>query len=151
MVPLHNFVVKPVTSCMHVHSMEGCISGKRQAFIKKCIGCYLFQCPIFFFKQDIPRWGEETRFGTEKRWSHNLQSKYFQTFQKQEANRQRKSEMLKKLKKIISCIFVFLAYRICLSVLKLRGKLKRNRLRSQPTTTRSIDLFIGYIVFAGQG
>ena len=39
-----------------------------------------------------------------------------------EANRQRKSEMLKKLKKIISCIFVFLAYRICLSVLKLRGK-----------------------------
>ena len=31
--------------------------------------------------------------------------------------------MLKKLKKIISCIFVFLAYRICLSVLKLRGKL----------------------------
>ena len=31
--------------------------------------------------------------------------------------------MLKKLKKIVSCIFVFLAYRICLSVLKLRGKL----------------------------
>ena len=111
MVPLHNFVVKPVTSCMHVHSMEGCISEKRQAFIKKCIGCYLFQCPIFFFKQDIPRWGEETRFGT-KRWSHNLQSKYFQTFLKQEANRQRKSEMLKKLKKIISCIFFFLAYRM---------------------------------------
>ena len=44
----------------------------------------------------------------------------------QEANRQRKSEMLKKLKKIISCIFVFLAYRICLSVLKLQGKLKRS-------------------------
>ena len=43
---------------------------------------------------------------------------------------QRKSEMLKKLKKIISCIFVFLAYRICLSVLKLRGKLKRNCVRS---------------------
>ena len=59
--------------------------------------------------------------------------------------------MLKKLKKIISCIFVFLGYRICLSVLKLRGKLKRKRVRSYPTTTRSIDLFIGYIVFAGQG
>ena len=29
--------------------------------------------------------------------------------------------MLKKLKKIISCIFVFLAYRICLSVLKCGG------------------------------
>ena len=43
-------------------------------------------------------------------------------FQKQEVN----PEMLKKLKKIISCIFVLLAYRICLSVLKLRGKLKRN-------------------------
>ena len=38
--------------------------------------------------------------------------------------------MLKKLKKIISCIFVFLAYCICLLVLKLRGKLKRNRVRS---------------------
>ena len=46
--------------------------------------------------------------------------------------------MLKKLKKIISCIFVFLAYRICLSVPKLRAKLKRNRVRSQPKTTRSI-------------
>ena len=48
MVPLHNFVVKPVTSCMHVHSMEGCISGKRQAFIKKCIGCYLC-LPVLVF------------------------------------------------------------------------------------------------------
>ena len=38
-----------------------------------------------------------------------------------EANRQRKSEMLKKSKKIISCNFVFLAYRICLSVLKCGG------------------------------
>ena len=47
-----------------------------------------------------------------------------------EANRQRESEMLKKLKKIVSYIFVFLAYRICLSVLKLRAKLKRNRVRS---------------------
>ena len=33
--------------------------------------------------------------------------------------------MLKKMKKIISCIFVFLAYRICLSVPKLLGKLRR--------------------------
>ena len=40
--------------------------------------------------------------------------------EKQEVNGQRKSEMLKK--KIISGIFVFLQYRICLSVLKLRGK-----------------------------
>ena len=46
--------------------------------------------------------------------------------------------MLKKLKKIISCIFVLLAYRICLSVLKLRGKLKRNRVRSQQQRARSI-------------
>ena len=81
--------------------------------------------------------GEETRSGTEKRCSHNLQSglpawwsadnySIFPTVNileaRIEANRQRKSEMLKKLKKIISCIFVFLAYRICLSVLKLRGK-----------------------------
>ena len=77
--------------------------------------------------------GEETRSGTEKRCSHNLQSGHpawwsadnysiFPTVNileaRIEANRHRKSEMLKKLKKIISCNFVFLAYRICLSVLK---------------------------------
>ena len=80
--------------------------------------------------------GEETSSGTEKRCSHNLQSGHpawwsadnysiFPTVNileaRIEANRQRKSEMLKKLKKIISCIFVFLAYRICLSVLKCGG------------------------------
>ena len=37
------------------------------------------------------------------------------------ADRQRKSEMLKKLKKIISCVFVCLAYPICLSGLKCGG------------------------------
>ena len=77
--------------------------------------------------------GEETRSGTEKRCCHNLQSGHpawwsadnysiFPTVNileaRIEANRQRKSEMLKKLKKITSCNFVFLAYRICLSVLK---------------------------------
>ena len=80
--------------------------------------------------------GGETRSGTEKRCSDNLQSGHpvwwsadnysiFPTVNileaRIEANRQRKSEMLKKLKKIISCIFVFLAYRICLSVLKCGG------------------------------
>ena len=35
MVMLHNFVVRQGTLCMHVHCTEGCISGKRQAFIKK--------------------------------------------------------------------------------------------------------------------
>ena len=39
MVTLDNFVVRPVTLCMHVHSTEGCISGNGQAFIKKFIGC----------------------------------------------------------------------------------------------------------------
>ena len=39
MVMLHDFVVRPVNLCMLVHSTEGCISGKRQAFIKKFIGC----------------------------------------------------------------------------------------------------------------
>ena len=44
MVMLQNFVVRPVTLCMHVHSTEGCISGKTQAFIKKFIhiGCWHF-------------------------------------------------------------------------------------------------------------
>ena len=80
--------------------------------------------------------GGETRSGTEKRCFHNLQSGHpawwsadnysiFPTVNileaRIEANRQRKSEMLKKLKKIISCNFVFLAYRICLSVLKCGG------------------------------
>ena len=65
------------------------------------------------------RRGEETRSGTEKRCSHNLQSGHrawwsadnysiFPTVNileaRIEANRQRKSEMLKKMKKIISCI-----------------------------------------------
>ena len=73
--------------------------------------------------------GEEKRSGTEKRCSHNLQSGHpewwsadnysiFPTVNileaRIEANRQTKSEMLKKLKKIISCNFVFVAYRICL-------------------------------------
>ena len=47
-----------------------------------------------------------------------------------EARSEPAEEMIKKLKKIVSCIFVFLAYRICLMVLELRGKLKRNRVRS---------------------
>ena len=34
-------------------------------------------------------------------------------------------EMVQKIKTVISCIFVFLAYHICLLLLKLRGKLKR--------------------------
>ena len=73
--------------------------------------------------------GGKTRSGTEKRCSHNLQSGHqawwsadnYSIFPKVnileariEANRQRKSKMLKKLKKIISFNFVFLAYRICL-------------------------------------
>ena len=84
-------------------------------------------------------WGRvlgETRSGTEKRCSHNLQSGHpswwstdnysiFPTVNileaRIEANRQRKSEMLKKLKKIISCNFAFLAYSICLWVLKCGG------------------------------
>ena len=82
------------------------------------------------------RGGEETKSGTEKRCSHNFQSSHptwwsadnysiFPTVNileaRIEANRHRKSEMVKKLKKIISCNFVFLAYRICLSVLKCGG------------------------------
>ena len=35
-----------------------------------------------------------------------------------------------KIEKIISHIFAFLAYRICLLVLKSRGELNRNRIRS---------------------
>ena len=80
--------------------------------------------------------GEETRSGTEKRCSHNLQSGHpawwsadnysiFPTVNILEArievNGQGKSEMLKKLKKIISYNFDFLAYRICLLLLKCGG------------------------------
>ena len=89
------------------------------------------------------------RPGTKKRCPHNLQSgqpawrsadncsifpwQIFLDFleaRSEPAEEIRNEGMLKKLKKIISCIFVFLAYRIRLSVLKLRGKLKRNRVRS---------------------
>ena len=38
-----------------------------------------------------------------------------------EARSEPAEETIKKLKKIISCTFVFLAYRICLLVLKSRG------------------------------
>ena len=92
-------------------------------------------------------WGEETRSGTEKRCSHNLQSGHpvwwsvdnfsifptvniFRLFRSKKRTGRGNQKCLKNWKKIISCIFVFLAYRICLSVLKLRGKLKRNRVRS---------------------
>ena len=84
--------------------------------------------------------------GTEKRCSHNLQSCHpawwsadngsiFPTvihfrLVRSKKRTGRRNQSLKKLKKIISCIFVFLAYRICLSVLKLREKLKRKRVRS---------------------
>ena len=73
--------------------------------------------------------GEETRSGTEKRCSHNLQSGHpawwtadnygiFPTVNileaRIEANRHVCEKRSKKLKKIISCNVVFLAYRICL-------------------------------------
>ena len=76
--------------------------------------------------------GGETRSGIEKRCSHNLQSghpawwsagnrcfSHTKYFDKLEANRPKKI-----IEKIISCIFVFLAYRICLLVLKSRGETK---------------------------
>ena len=52
-----------------------------------------------------------------------------------EVRREQAEEIIKILKKIISCLFVFLSYRICLLVLKLRGKLKR-KLQS-PATSRA--------------
>ena len=84
------------------------------------------------------------RSGTEKRCSHNLQSghpawwsadncRFFshsKYFEELEANLQQKSEMIKKLKKNNIVHLCFLAYRICLSALKLRGKLKCNYVRS---------------------
>ena len=82
------------------------------------------------------------RSGTEKRCSHNLQSGHptwwsadncsiFPTLSILiEARSEPTEEMIEILKKTISCIFVFLAYRIYLLVLKLRGKLNRNRVRS---------------------
>ena len=88
------------------------------------------------------REGEETRSGTEKRCSHNLQSDHpawwsadncsiFPTVNILiEARSEPTEEMIENLKKTISGIFVFLAYRIYLLVLKLREKLNRNRVRS---------------------
>ena len=68
----------------------------------------------------------------------------FRLFRSKKLTGRGNQQMLKELKKIISCIFVCLAYRICLSVLKLRGK---------PcwilTNTNALDRFIGYTVFAG--
>ena len=75
-----------------------------------------------------------------------------------EVRREPAEEIIKILKKIISCLFVFLSYRICLLVLKLRGKLKRKLQSLQPCFTLklnqqqvALDRFLGYIVFAGRG
>ena len=69
--------------------------------------------------------------------------KCFRPLEARSEPRQKKSEMLKKLKNIISCVFVFLAYRMCLSVLKLRGN------RVSLTNNNALGRSIGYIVFAG--
>ena len=83
-------------------------------------------------------WGgeEETRSGTEKQCSHNLQSSHPMWWSEDnssifptvniliEARSQMAEEMIKKWKKIISCVFVFVAYfSICLLVLKFGGNL----------------------------
>ena len=98
-----------------------------------------------FVCDNADRGGEETRSGTEKRCSHNLQSGHpawwsadnysiFPTVNildaRIEANRQRKSEMVKKLRKNYIMQLCF----SCISHLsfgtEMRGKLKRNRARS---------------------
>ena len=116
-----------------------------------------FSVQFLFFKQAIPRWGEETRSGTERRCSHDLQSGHpawwsadncsifptvniFRLFRSKKRTGRGNQKCL-RIEKIISCIFFFLAYSICLSALKLRGKLKRNRLRfNQQQCARSIYL-----------
>ena len=64
----------------------------------------------------------------------------------EEENRQSKSEMLKKLKKITSCIFVFLAYRICLFGTEIAGETK-----TQPcyilTNNNAFNRFTGFNSF----
>ena len=86
--------------------------------------------------------GKRRGLVTEKRCSHKLQSGHpawssadncsiFPTVNILiEARSEPTEEMIENLKKTISCIFVFLAYRIYLLVLKLRGKLNCNRVRS---------------------
>ena len=64
-----------------------------------------------------------------------------------EAKSEPAEEMIKKLEKIVSCIFVFLAYRICLMVLKLRGKIKRNRVRSILTTGGPNVVCVNILIF----
>ena len=93
-------------------------------------------------KRIIQGRGGETSSGTEKQCSHNLQSGHpawwsadncsiFPTVNILiEERSEPAEEMVQKIKTVISCIFVFLAYHICLLVLKLRRKLKRNRVRS---------------------
>ena len=111
----------------------------------------LYQDNVFSFTKDLKvlkkgggGGGEETRSGTEKRCSHNLQSGHPERWSADNCSiffshnfleaRSEPAEGIRNAQKIetkiISCIVLFLAYRICLSVLKLRGKLQRNRVRS---------------------
>ena len=122
-------ISRPFTVVIHVYYKTALLESKRSTYLQKKL---LFQRVY----TGGGGGGKDTGSGSEKRCSHNLESGHpvwwsadnysiFPTVSILEArievNRQRKSEMLKNLKKIISCNFVFLAYRICLLVLKCGG------------------------------
>ena len=134
---IKHWVIKQSGTDVRKIPMEQHWTFKFQTLDDMCVN-YWSSVKVVKVMKGLAQWGvgEETRSRTEKRCSHNLQSGHpawwsvdnygiFPTVNileaRIEANRQRKSEMLKKLKKIISCNFVFLAYHICLSVLKCGG------------------------------
>ena len=46
MVTLHNFVVRPVTLCVHVHSTAAYISGNDGHSLRNILVVDTFKCPI---------------------------------------------------------------------------------------------------------
>ena len=118
----------------HFQALSG--KGMRSFKIFSCLLYTILRLLQFLMKSLIRGGGGRDEVWDREHCSHNFQSGHpawwsadnysiFPTVNileaRIEANRQRKSEMLKKLKKTISCNFVFLAYRICLSLLKCGG------------------------------
>ena len=129
-------------SCARLMARDGRGTKKKSSLSFFFAGCALVsrvsrlrrsRARAFLWRKRQTGWREETRSGTERRCSHNLQSGHPARWS---ADNCSTFPTVNIIEKIISCIFVFLVivfvfrYWIC----------GWNRVRSQATTMRSIDL-----------
>ena len=85
---------------------------------------FLFYCNIFYKPKTVATCSHSHEMRLHCLWDEvwDREAMFSQLAKQSPRGGQRILQYFSQLKKIISCIFVFLAYRICLSVLKLRGK-----------------------------